>query len=377
MMEYLNLPIKDKHNLAINKDAFKDIQNELEEFVLENNHTNTRTFAKKVMFSHEIKANNNIEGINDDLLLIEAIIKDAYNIKDEEQRKRIINLYKGYQYILTHRIFDKYHLRELYNILSDGLLCNADLSRMGHFYRTDKVYILKSGRLDMELDQGIDYKMIDYYMNYYFDYINSNNNLDSLTDYFIKSQIMHLYLVFIHPYFDVNGRTSRTMAMWYLLREKAYSFILFNRAITFDSKYYDKEIIAAKEKADASNFLRYMMIDVKKELEKEMVMAEIAHNTHGKLTSIDYQSLMYAISMNDEINVLNFATMYNRFNDKKKIKEIYEECIIPLIDKGILVLDRTTSKNMFDGNRNEVYRFSDKAFDKESPKIRRLNLNNK
>lgn len=113
MMEYLNLPIKDKHNLAINKDVFKDIQNELEEFVLENNHTNTRTFAKKVMFSHEIKANNNIEGINDDLLLIEAIIKDAYNIKDEEQRKRIINLYKGYQYILTHRVFDKYHLREL------------------------------------------------------------------------------------------------------------------------------------------------------------------------------------------------------------------------------------------------------------------------
>lgn len=248
---------------------------------------------------------------------------------------------------------------------------------MGDFYRTDKVYILKSGRLDMELDQGIDYKMIDYYMNYYFDYINSNNNLDTLTDYFIKSQILHLYLVFIHPYFDVNGRTSRTMAMWYLLREKAYSFILFNRAITFDSKYYDKEIIAAKEKADASNFLRYMMIDVKKELEKEMVMAEIAHNTHGKLTSIDYQSLMYAISMNDEINVLNFATMYNRFNDKKKIKEIYEECIIPLIDKGILVLDRTTSKNMFDNKRNEVYKFSDKAFDKESPKIRRLNLNNK
>lgn len=376
-MKYLDLPIKDKHNLSLNEDVFCDIKDELEQYISDNNYTNTRTFAKKVMFSHEIKANNNIEGINDDLLLIEAVIKNANNIKDEEQRKRIINLYWGYQYILTHRAFDKYHLRELYNILSDGLLCKADLVRMGDFYRNDKVFILKSGRLDMELDQGIDYKMIDYYMNYYFDYINDNNSFDNLTDYFIKSQIMHLYLVFIHPYFDVNGRTSRTMAMWYLLREKAYSFIIFNRAITFDSKYYDKEIINAKDKADASNFLRYMMIDVKKELEKEIVMREIAQNTHGKLTSIDYQSLIYALSMNDDINVLNFATMYNRFNDKKKVKEIYEECIIPLVDKGILMLDRTTSKNMFDNNKNEVYKFSNKAFDKESPKIRRLNLNNK
>jgi len=376
-MKYLDLPIKDKHNLSLNEDVFSDIKDELEEFIVDNNYTNTRTFAKKVMFSHEIKANNNIEGINDDLLLIEAVIKNANNIKDEEKRKRIINLYWGYQYILTHRAFDKNHLRELYNILSDGLLCKSDLVRMGEFYRTDKVFILKSGRLDMELDQGIDYKMIDYYMNYYFDYINSNNSFDTLTDYFIKSQIMHLYLVFIHPYFDVNGRTSRTMAMWYLLREKAYSFIIFNRAITFDSKYYDKEIIIAKEKADASSFLRYLMIDVKKELEKETVMREIAQNTHDKLTSIDYQSLIYALSMNDDINVLNFATMYNRFNDKKKVKEIYEECIIPLVDKGILILDRTTSKKMFGEFKNEVYKFSDKAFDKESPKIRRLNLNNK
>ena len=257
-MKYLDLPIKDKHNLSLNEDVFCDIKDELEQYISDNNYTNTRTFAKKVMFSHEIKANNNIEGINDDLLLIEAVIKNANNIKDEEQRKRIINLYWGYQYILTHRAFDKYHLRELYNILSDGLLCKADLVRMGDFYRNDKVFILKSGRLDMELDQGIDYKMIDYYMNYYFDYINDNNSFDNLTDYFIKSQIMHLYLVFIHPYFDVNGRTSRTMAMWYLLREKAYSFIIFNRAITFDSKYYDKEIINAKDKADASNFLRYI-----------------------------------------------------------------------------------------------------------------------
>lgn len=36
---------------------------------------NNITFARKMMYSHELKANNQVEGYQDDLALIEDIIK--------------------------------------------------------------------------------------------------------------------------------------------------------------------------------------------------------------------------------------------------------------------------------------------------------------
>ena len=374
--EYLNLPLFNRCNLIIDKDRFAKIKEELEEFLITEDYMNNRKFAKKVMFSQEVKSNNMVEGITDDLLLIENVIKDASKIKNEKQRKRIINLYHGYRYILTHKCMDEKHLKELYSILSDGLLEDGDLLRMGPLYRNDPVYILKSGRLDIEPDQGLPYNVVPNFMNEYFNFIHSDNIFDnSSTDDFIKSQIMHFYFVYIHPYFDVNGRTSRTMAMWYLLNKEAYPYIIFNRAITFEMSNYDKAIIDTKTFSDMSFFIRYMMENVKRELEKEMIMHQIKENTKGKLESIDYQTLIYILSMKGELNVLNFCTMYKRFNDSKPVRDIYNEMIVPLLDKNILEIVRTSNKEMFGGYNNEVLRINPNKYEKDSPKIKKLHIN--
>lgn len=376
-MDYLRLPFKNGKYLKVDYNNFLEIQDELELFLDEESYMNSRKFAKKVLFSQEIKSNNMVEGITDDLFIIEKVILDTSSIKDEKIRKRIINLYNGYKYILTHKVMDSNHLKDLYAILSDGLLEDSDMARMGNFYRKDKVFILKNGRLDAEPDQGLPFDLIDKYMNIYFDYVNCEINGNSLTEHFIKSQIMHFYFVYIHPYFDVNGRTSRTMAMWYLINHDVYPFIIFNRAITFEASNYDKAIMDTKKFWDISFFIKYMMVNVKRELEKEMIMGQIKDSTSMKLEAIDYQSIMYILSMNDEVNVLNFATTYKRFNDHKPIRQIYEEMIVPLKDKGVLEVVRNTNKMMFDNNPNEVLRINPSKFDKTNPKIRRLNLDNK
>ena len=95
-----------------------------------------------MMMSQEIKSNNTIESINDDLSVIDEVIKKKTSISSKE-RKRIINLYHGYQYILTHKTIDKKHLKELYDILSDGILDVYDKVNMGLYYRNEQVYILK------------------------------------------------------------------------------------------------------------------------------------------------------------------------------------------------------------------------------------------
>ena len=99
---------------------------------------------------------------------------------------------------------DAYHLRVLYDILSFNLLDERDLARMGTYYREAPVYILKNGRLDMELEEGVYYLKIAELMEYYFAFFNAPTFSQTMTDQYVKSQILHFYFVYIHPYFDVN-----------------------------------------------------------------------------------------------------------------------------------------------------------------------------
>lgn len=349
------LPLKTESGrlFTINREFLSDIVIELENFLEEQDFMNNRTFSKKVLFTHEIKANNTVEGINDSVSLIEKVIGNAHQVTDVERRNRIINLYDGYRYILQGEDITEDNVSKLYNILSRDLLDKRDLERMGEKYRTAPVYILQGGRLDGSHDYGLDSDVVPDYMKVFFDYVNNGETFDSATDYFIKSQIMHFYFVYIHPYFDINGRTSRTVAMWYLLNNQIYPYIIFNRGITFDSMY-DSVIRDCKSKYEVSKFLKYMLITVKKELEKEYMMHHLKEVSSRKWETLDYQTLQYFLSMKGNLTVLDFVSMYNRFNDKKRAKELFEKMLLPLIEEGTLEIDRETKKYMFDNEPNLV-----------------------
>lgn len=350
---YLDLKTLDDKKLFIRPKRFIDVKKELIEFLKGERHLCTKTFAKTVMFSHELKANNQIEGYGDDVELIKEVIARTKDIQDKDKRQRILNLYHGYNYILKNKKINSETLKKLYNILSKDLLKERDLSRMGEYYRTAPVYILKHGRLDVEPDQGVKANEIEKYMIDYFNFL--NNEIDGdITDEYIKSQILHYYFVYIHPYFDVNGRTSRTLSMWYLINKKSYPYIIFNRGISFKDSEYTSVIEDVKAFHDLSYFIDYMLRTVKIELEKEYVMQIEANLASDKLSGIDYQTLLYFLTMKGCKSVLDFVNMYNKFNDKKKVKEIYETMIVPLLDKGILDIERKTQKNMFNDHNNVV-----------------------
>ena len=354
----------------------KPFQEELESFLEWDQKMNNLAYVRKVLFSHELKANNLVEGYGDNIEIIDDIIKRrTETIRDSAVKMRINNLYLGYKYILTHRKMDKNHLKELYGILSSGILSSSDLSHMGEYFREAPVYILMNGRLDCELDEGVRYENICQLMDYYFQYVNQLIVDSSLSSEYIKSQIMHFYFVYIHPYFDVNGRTSRTMAMWYLLNKKIYPCIIFNRGIAFKGIEYDKVIRVAKVKRDITPFLEMMLDTLKLELEKEHVMEDIASNTQGKLRSIDYQSILYILTMNGMKTTKDFATFYNRFNDKESPKKIYEEMLQPLIDLDIIRVERYTKKYVTNNLPNMVFSLNESKFDNDPMYLKRINRN--
>lgn len=362
---------------TINKEYLSDLVRELEEFIQGEEFFNNSTFSKKVMFTHEIKANNTVEGINDSVTLIEKVIKDADAISDAEKRNRIINLYNGYRYILQGKEINEENVRELYRILSASLLEESDSRRMGELYRTAPVYILNKGRLDNSMDEGIEASRIAEFMQEYFAYVNNGATFASPTDYFIKSQIMHYYFVYIHPYFDINGRTSRTIAMWYLLNHQIYPYIIFNRGISLDPAY-DSVIRECKNHYELTKFVKYMLENVKKELEKEYLTHYLRELSGRKWETLDYQTLEYILSMKGNMTVLDFAAMYNKFNDKKKAREIFETMLVPLIDDGTVEVVRETKKNMYEGEPNKVLGLNQERLGQiDTSKVKRLVLVNK
>ena len=370
--ETLDLEKENGTRFFYQPNKIEESKQELQEFVLEEKHMNNISFAKKVMFSHELKANNQVEGYNDDVKTIEEVIKKETSINDLQKQKRILNLFAGYKYILDHSSINKDSLKELYSVLSEGLIESNLLDKMGEYYRTGDVYILQNGRLDNSIETGVNPKNVDRLMDKYFEF--QNNNSNDMTENYILSQIMHLYFVYIHPYYDVNGRTSRTLAMWKLLNKESYPYIIFNRGISLGGSNYDQIIRKTIQNNNLTNFIEYMLDTVKIELEKEYVMHSIASSVSGDLTSLDYQTMIYYLSMKGLKTVKDFATIYNRFNDKKTIKEIYETMILPLLDKNILLIDRYTKKMMYEQKSNIVLDINKNYIDTDPNKIRRLTI---
>lgn len=368
----VNLLMEDGRYLSYNEKILSPYIDELLSFLEDEEYMHSYSFAKKMMMGPEIKSNNTIEGINDDLSYIDRVIK-SFNNPDNNTKKRILNLYMGYKYILTHDRIDKDSLRELYGILSKGLLSYDDIKYMGEYYRTRGVIILKGNHLRNDNFTGMEAIKLDKYMDLFFEYVNSPSSKDEM-DVFIKSQIMHFYFVYVHPYFDVNGRTSRTVAMWYMLNNQVYPYIIFNQAIAFARGEYEKSIINARAMGDVTLFLRYMLTQVLWELEKEYIVNKINKANMNQLSKEDLQLINYLLTIKGNITVKDLTSFYNRFNFPKRPGELFDKMISPLIDKGV-ILDKGFTKGYMDQERHNMnIGLNLESIDDCSDKVRHLVL---
>lgn len=374
-MKKFNLETNQGTNIRINSEYLKPYKEELLEFIDGLDYMRTLKFARSMMISQEIKSNNVIEGIKDDLSIIDKVITQRKDDLSQTERQRIINLYHGYQYILTHKTINKDSLKELYQLLSENILEPRDKIRMGEYYRTAPVYIIKGNRLDIEPYMGMNENKIEYHMDQLFDFINNDILEETEIDKFVKSQIMHFYFVYIHPYFDVNGRTSRTVAMWYLLNNKDYPYIIFNRAIAFNQKNYEPNIIKGRNYGDITLFIKYMLTSVEQELEKEYLIHNIEKNTKEYLSKYDLQMLEYLLTMNGNITIKDLITIYNRYNSKDKLIKILEEKIYPLIDKKIIIPKRYTKKYITPTIQNMEISLNPELIEFDRTKIKHLDIN--
>lgn len=245
---------------------------------------------------------------------------------------------------------------------------------MGEYYRKEDVFIFYSDRLDIAPDKGVPANEIENYMQILFDYMSKKRSVGTLTDTYLVSQVAHFYFCYIHPYYDINGRTGRTTAMWYLLNHGAYPYIIFNRGIQQSKNKYYRIIRDVKKFKNVTFFLNYMMISLKAELEKEHIMEMIAQSCRHKLSSLDYQTMQYILSMNSQITYADFARFYNSQNEHKKLPEIFDTMISPLIDKGVIIPTRETSRSYKSGLQNSFFELNPSMYEIDPVKIKRIHM---
>ena len=162
--------------------------------------------------------------------------------------------------------------------------------------------------------------------------------------------------------------------MWYLLNNKDYPYIIFNRAIALNQKGYDENIIKGRTHGDVTLFIKYMLTKVLSELEKQYIVYHIQEENNFSLSKSEPQILEYIISLPGNITIKDLTFFYNRFNKHKKPREILYEYITPLLEKDILQKKRDTTNYIDPTTLNFFININPKLLDIDLSKVKHLSL---
>lgn len=197
----------------------------------------------------ELEGTLKIEGVNTTRRQIETIIKEN-NPKDKNERI-IVNMMKGLEYIAKTKSFEKDTLKELYDILSDDCLDPDDVIGSSH-YRNDVVYVSEH--------TGCPTNKIDECMDSLFEYVNATLKSKKVYERFLLPFIVHYYILYIHPYFDYNGRTARMVQLWIFMLLGDISPLYLSEAINDHKNDYYKAIDSTRySRNDLSYFVIYLV----------------------------------------------------------------------------------------------------------------------
>ena len=162
------------------------------------------------------------------------------------------NLLNAIQYIVNEKpAFNKENLRNLYNILSKDCLPEKLQIKDGAYYRDDKVYI---GAFE-----GAPTEIVEECMDSLFTFANDPESLKVHEDYL--PYICHYYILYVHPYFDYNGRTARMVSFWlnYINNIIAAPYFMSEAINENKSRYYKAIVETRNTNNDLTCFLGYII----------------------------------------------------------------------------------------------------------------------
>lgn len=303
--EYINaLPLKtfnSKHCFYVNALYLLETQNEyLRLFVSDYELNQISLFDRNIediltsrLFS-EIEGTLNIENIPTTHRHIAEVSKKE-NLT-EENDIIVKNMMNAIRFIINEKpAFNKENLLRLYNILSKDCLPEKLQIKDEAYYRDDKVYI---GAFE-----GAPTEIVEECMDSLFAFANDPESLKIHKDYL--PYICHYYILYVHPYFDYNGRTARMVSFWLnYINKIPYAPYFMSEAINESKNDYYRAITDTRNtNNDLTYFLGYILETsikygfVYKNLEE---MKKMLSKTGDTLTSTEWVYVKKILVHNSE-----------------------------------------------------------------------------
>ncbi len=296
-----------------------------------------------------------IEGAKTTHKRAHEMIRNHERPKDRSERM-VLNNFRTMEFLLKSlpRPLDHEFVCELHKIVTEATLDPEDEPFSGQ-YRNDQVVVWD------EAKQKVDYtappasevpnRMQDLY---------NWSNLEGVEFLFlhpvIKASIIHFYTVYVHPFFDGNGRTARALMYYYLLKHD-YDFMKFfsiSKAIATNRKSYYQSILNVEEyDSDLTYFLLYsvkMVLEAISVVESEKRNEETLSDWFNKIRSQN-------IALNprqEKLFQLHFRNKLLPITIKKYLKitkVVYEtgrSDLTDLCDKGLLQMSKRGREFIFD-----------------------------
>jgi len=179
----------------------------------------------------EIESSLAIEGVRSTRAKIEQLNKQDYENLTDKNDIIVKNMLIGYEFVKNNDI-NQDNIFKLYSILSNKCLEDRDKLLPGNYFRHDEVNIVDSS--NAIVDKGVDWQKLPKLMDQLMDYINKDKTYE---EHLIASHVIHFYLIYLHPYFDYNGRMARMLSFWYNYKNApSLSLLLVSEAI--NNKYH-------------------------------------------------------------------------------------------------------------------------------------------
>ncbi|OIJ14267.1 hypothetical protein BKP37_08810 [Anaerobacillus alkalilacustris] len=240
-------------------------------------------------------------------LLIESLIDEAFfssviegafstkkrtrelvKSKDPKNKseKMILNNYHALEFILEnlHSELNEEIFLSLHKIITENTLEEDEITEK---YRDGPVYVMSENQTKTEpIYVAPPLEDVQPMMDELFSFI---NNEKQFINPIIKAFIIHFYIVYVHPFYDGNGRVARAFSYMYLLK-KGYNFFRFFSISTVVNQKKGKYYKAIKDTEDYGSDLTYfikaysemtlesiedMITKLNKELEHDLLSLEL------------------------------------------------------------------------------------------------------
>lgn len=296
-------------------------------------HRNVEDIVTSRLFS-EIEGTLNIENIPTTQRHIAEVSKSE-NLTDQNDII-VKNMLNAMRFVVTEKpAFNKENLRKLYNILSKDCLAKELQIKDGAYYRDDKVYI---GAFE-----GAPTELVEECMDSLFAFVNDPESIKEHKG--LLPYICHYYILYVHPYFDYNGRTARMVSFWlnYIYDISAAPHFMSEAINESKNDYYRAITDTRNTNNDLTYFLGYILKTsikysfVYKNLEE---IKKMLSKTGDTLTSAEWVYVKKILVHNSE-DYFNYKMFLQYINT-----QMTRQGALKILNNlhGYEILEKTTNK---------------------------------